>query len=80
MTVRTPSQNDIIVAANRLRSTQEPLTRKHLDRAVCILRRRGDKKDLALLTRGGYSTYDYEHRPKAEKRTRAVRTSRWRTA
>lgn len=70
MTLRTPSQNDIIAAANRLTILPRTLGRKNLDEAVCILRRRGDKNDLKLLTRAGYSTYDYEHRPKSERRVR----------
>lgn len=71
MTVRSPSQNDIIAAANRLTILPRTLGRRNLDEAVCILRRRGDKKAMALLARAGYSVHEYERRPRAEKRVRS---------
>lgn len=70
MTVRTPSQNDIIAAANRLKILDRRLGRKHLDLCVCILRRRGGEKGRKLLERAGFNVREYERRPKSERRVR----------
>lgn len=68
MTVRTPTQNDIITAANRLRGQQGVFGRKHLDQCVSILRRRGGARERRLLKAAGYSVFEYERRPKSERR------------
>lgn len=64
-----PAKADVLKRANAIRralyaSSLPPLGRRHMDQAVCILRRRGTSKDLRLLTAAGYSPLSYRERAK----------------
>lgn len=42
-------------------------TNKHIDQAVCVIRRRGTDKDRELLVAAGYDKLEYERRPGKQK-------------